>query len=384
MVVVLADMAAGRSAGFAAFVGRFAARFPRVESRRQMRAYVRGLLSEAERKNGWTLAEAAGDAGPERMQRLLNFYPWDCDGVRDDLRAAVVEALGDARDGVLIVDEAGFLKKGNKSAGVARQYSGTAGRTENAQIGVFLAYASRSGRALIDRELYLPKEWITDRDRCRLAGIGDEVLFATKRVLAQQMIDRAVRARVPFGWVTGNEADGHDSRLRMWLEAKDIAHVLAVQSHKMAVSRPSAKVGVKPAIDTVRAAAWVRVNYGHGRQGPRWYDWTVVDSRPLRRRGRGRWLLARRSISDPAEIACYICFGPAETTVAELARVAGTRRAIGECVQTAKDETGLGHYQVRGYQAWYRHITLSMAAAAFLVITGDVAKKGDPAPAVTG
>src|SRR5690349_1123898 len=192
MILVLAEAVVEWSASFEAFCGRFAARFPRVESRRQMRSYLRGLLSEAERKNGWTLAETAGDAGPERMQRLLNFYAWDTDGLRDDVRDVVVECLGDAHQGVLIVDETGFLKKGTKSAGVARQYSGTAGRIENSQIGVFLAYASEHGRALMDRELYLPKEWVDDRARCREAGIGDEVGFATKQVLAQRMIERAL------------------------------------------------------------------------------------------------------------------------------------------------------------------------------------------------
>ena len=341
------------SAGFAAFVGRFAARFPRIESRRQMRFYVRGLLGDAQRKNGWTLAEAAGDPGPERMQRLLNLYAWDCDGVRDDLRATVAEALGDARDGLLIVGDTSFPKKGNRSAGVARNYSGAAGRLENAQIGVFMAYASRRGRALIDRELHLPMEWTSDRDRCRNAGIGDEVKNATKPVLARQMIDRAVRARVPFGWVTGGENYGHDSGLRMWLEAKDIAHVLAVGTNELTASIDTRKVAGKYAIAGIA------------------YDLTVVDVRPLRQRGRDRWLLARRTISEPAEIACYACFGPSGTTVAELARVAESRWTIEECLRTAKNETGLGHYQARGYEAWYRHITLSMVAAAFLAITRD-------------
>jgi SRSO17 transposase len=194
MILVLIETVVEWSASFEAFCGRFAARFPRVESRRQMGSYLRGLLSETERKNGWTLAETVGDTGPERMQRLLNFYAWDTDGLRDDLRDVVVECLGDARRGVLIVDETGFLKKGIKSAGVARQYSGTAGRIENSQIGVFLAYASDHGRALIDRELYLPKEWTDDRVRCSEASIRDEVKFATKQVLAQRMIERAVTA----------------------------------------------------------------------------------------------------------------------------------------------------------------------------------------------
>ena len=201
MILVLAETVVEWSTGFEAFCGRFAARFPRVESRRQMRSYLRGLLSEAEPKNGWTLAETVGDSGPERMQRLLNFYAWDTDGLRDDVRDVVVECLGDA-GGVLIVDETGFVKKGRKSAGVARQYSGTAGRIENSQIGVFLAYASEHGRALIDRELYLPKEWTDDRVRCLEAGISDKVTFATKQVLALRMIERAMDAGVPFSWVT--------------------------------------------------------------------------------------------------------------------------------------------------------------------------------------
>jgi SRSO17 transposase len=216
--------------GFAAFTGRFAGRFVRVESRRQMAVYLRGLLSETERKNGWTLAEAAGDDGPQGMQRLLNFYAWDAGGVRDDVRAVVAQALGDAERGVLVVDETGFLKKGTKSAGVARQYSGTAGRIENSQVGVFAAYASPRGRGLIDRELYIPKDWFTDRDRCRAAGIPDEVEFATKPELAQRMIARALEADLPFAWVTADEAYGGSSILagqrrfltcvrRAWAEA---------------------------------------------------------------------------------------------------------------------------------------------------------------------
>ena len=207
-------MVAQWSAGFEAFAGRFAGRFARVEPRRQMVAYLRGLLSEAERKNGWTLAEAAGEGGPQGMQRLLNFYAWDVDGVRDDVRAVVAEALGDPQTGVLIVDETGFVKKGTKSAGVARQYSGTAGRIENSQVGVFAAYASARGRGLIDRELYIPKEWFADRQRCRDAGIADDVEFATKPQLAQKMIARAVAAKLPFRWVTADEAYGQVGRLR--------------------------------------------------------------------------------------------------------------------------------------------------------------------------
>jgi SRSO17 transposase len=317
------------------------------------------------------------------MQRLLNFYAWDTDGVRDDVRDAVVEVLGDPDRGVLIVDETGFLKKGTKSAGVGRQYSGTAGRIENSQIGVFLAYSAPRGRALIDRELYLPKDWTSDRERCRDAGIADTVGFATKQVLAQRMIERAVEAEVPFGWVTADELYGQDTKFRLWLEAADIPHVVCVPKSAMVVSMELTKVRVQRVIAELPDTAWQRLSCGDGVRGPRVSDWAVVDIRPLRRQGWGHWLLARRSVADPSDIAYYVCFGPAGTPVEEVVRVAGSRWAVEECFQTAKNETGLDHYQVRGYEAWYRHITLSMAALAFLVIIRDVVKKGAPQPVPT-
>src|ERR671916_172914 len=340
------DMVAEWSAGFAVFTGRFAGRFTRVESRRQMAVYLRGLLSETERKNGWTLAEAAGDGGPQGMQRLLNFYAWDVDGVRDDV-----------------------------AAGVARQYSGTAGRVENSQVGVFAAYASPRGRGLIDRELYIPKDWFTDRQRCRTAGIPDEVEFATKPDLARGMIARALAAELPFKWVTADEAYGQIGRLRLWLEEHDLAHVLAVPKSQMVISMDLRQRRAAPVIAELAESDWERLSCGDGAHGQRLYDWAALDIRPWREPGRGHWLLARRSITDPDEIAYYICYGPADTELAELVRVAGARWAIEECFQTAKNETGLDHYQVRRYEAWYRHITLSMAAAAFLLITRNTLKK---------
>jgi len=376
-------MVSGWSARFGEFVARCAGRFPRVESRRQAASYLRGLLSETERKNGWTLGEAAGDAGPEKMQRLLNFYAWDADGVRDDVRQAVVEAIGDEHQGVLVLDETGFLKKGTQSAGVARQYSGTAGRIENCQIGVFLAYASPHGRALIDRELYLPKEWTADRDRARAAGIPDAEQFATKPVRARRMLERALHAEVPFGWVTADEAYGQDTKFRLWLESNDLSHVVAVPKNAYVVSMDLRKVRADRVIGELDEHAWHRLSAGDGAHGQRIYDWAVADIRPLRDPARGHWLLARRSIADSGDIAYYVCYGPAQTGLSELVRVAGSRWAIEESFQTAKNETGLDHYQARGYTAWYRHITLSMAAAAFLVITRHAAQKGAHTPAPT-
>jgi SRSO17 transposase len=198
------DRAAWR-AGFDEVFARIAGRFAQACSRKRARAYLLGLLSRTERKNGWTIAEFAGDATPDGMQRLLNFYSWSADDVSDDLRDYVIAGFGD-KAGVLVPDETGFLKKGTKSAGVQRQYSGTAGRVGNCQLGVFLAYAvPGGGRALIDRELYLPESWTSDRGRCREAGIGDEVEFAIKPELARTMIARAVEAGVPFSWVAADE-----------------------------------------------------------------------------------------------------------------------------------------------------------------------------------
>ena len=211
-----------------------AGRFRRPEPRRRVLDYLRGLLSPVERKNGWQLAEHIGDATPAGVQRLLSQYRWDADLVRDDLKSYVVEHLADA-DAVLVVDETGFLKKGDKSVGVQRQYSGTAGRIENCQVGVFLAYASARGRTLLDRELYLPQGWAENWDRRQEAGVPESVSFHTKGQLAQLMLQRALESGVPFGWFTGDEVYGNDRKLRLWLERLDVPHVLAIKSTEKTV-----------------------------------------------------------------------------------------------------------------------------------------------------
>ena len=343
-----------------------APRFGRVEVRHRAGGFLRGLLSAAERKNGWQLAEQAGDTTPDGMQRLLNHARWDPDEVRDDLRDYVVEHLGDP-GGVLVVDETGFLKKGTKSAGVQRQYSGTAGRIENCQIGVFLAYASRHGHALVDRELYLPESWTADRLRCREAGIPDQVGFHTKPQLARRMLERALDAKVPVAWVTADAVYGGDGRLRRWLEERDVAHVLAVNCNQSLVSGLFCFERADQLAARIPAGAWRHLSAGQGAKGERIYAWARVAIRPLREPGRGHWLLVRRSLTS-GELAYYVCYGPAETSLAELVQVAGVRWTV-ECgFQQGKGETGLDHYQVRRYQAWYRHVTLSMLAQAFLAV----------------
>ncbi|WP_397469270.1 IS701 family transposase [Pseudonocardia charpentierae] len=376
------DLAAW-SAGLDGLFAQVAGRFFRPEPRRRARAYVRGLLAPLAGKNGWTLAEVAGDATPDGMQRLLNSANWDVDGVRDDLRSYVVEHLGEP-GGVLIVDETGFLKKGLRSAGVQRQYSGTAGRIENCQLGVFLAYATSKGRTLIDRELYLPKTWVADRDRCRAAAIPDEVEFATKAVLAQQMLDRALAAGVPASWITADEAYGQDYKFRTWCEKRRIGYVVAVpRSQSIPAGAGSSRADHATAMAPEQA--WKRRSCADGAKGPRLFDWAVAsvsagDDTPP---GWGRWLLVRRQIlttdqtaaGREPELAYYLCAGPPGTADEELIRVAGARWAIEECFQTAKTEVGLDHYQVRRYDAWYRHITLAMLAHAYLAVTAAIAPK---------
>jgi SRSO17 transposase len=370
-------------AGLDTLFARVAGRFGRVEPRRQARLYLMGLLAPLERKNGWQLAEAAGDAAPDRMQRLLNNARWDARQARDDLRGYVVEHLGDP-GGVLIVDETGFVKKGTKSAGVQRQYSGTAGRVENCQLGVFLAYASPAGRALIDAELYLPRSWAEDRARCAEAGVPGEVGFATKPELARQMLGRALDAGVPARWATADEAYGQDHKFRVFCEQRRLGYVVAVpcsQSLGSGIgygntgSRADALAAAAP------APAWKRLSAGDGAKGPRLYDWALATLPITREPSEGfeRWLLIRRSITDPTELAFYLCFGPAGTTIGQLVRIAGARWAIEECFASAKNETGLDHYQVRRYDAWHRHITLAMLAHAYLAVTAATSPKARPA-----
>ena len=360
---------------------RIAGRFARVEPRKRAFAYVRGLLAPLERRNGWTLAEQAGDGSPDGVQSLLCSPGWDPDLVRDDLRAYVVERIGDP-DGVLIADETGFAKKGRMSAGVQRQYSGTLGRTDNCQIGVVLDYATARGRALIDRELYLPVSWTNDRDRCRRAMVPDEVEFATKPQQARAMLERAVAAGVPFTWFTADEAYGQNPGLQSWLEESDIAYVMATRRDDEVASGLHTTTAVETLIAKLPAGAWRRMSCGDGAHGPRVYDWVSIPIRRPFAHGRRGWVLARRSVRDPEpgkqrEIAYYVCFGRRGTRLTELVRVAGSRWAVEESFQTAKNEVGLDQYQVRRYDAWYRHITLAMLAAAFLVaIRAAEAEKG--------
>ncbi|MFV0126138.1 IS701 family transposase [Streptomyces sp. HMX112] len=367
-----------------------AGRFSRVDLRWRMRDYVRGLLAPVERKNGWQLAEYAGHRGPAGFQHLLNGASWDADAVRDDVQHYVAERLG-TPDGVLIVDDTGFLKKGTTSAGVQRQYSGTAGRTENCQIGVFAAYASARGRALVDRELYLPKSWTADTDRCRAAKVPDSRGFATKGQLARAMILRALASPLPIAWVTGDCAYGQEWRMRRTLEEAGVGYVLAVPKSQQ-LHAPFGRID--QAVAQAPEQAWERHSCGDGAKGPRVYDWAAArlpaigvfdGDRPTHE----RWVLGRRSLTRPDEIAYYLAYAPNSTSVADLVRIAGSRWAIEEAFQAAKNECGLDQYEVRRYSGWYRHITLAMLAHAFLAaVAAQATERGaaettPPAPSAS-
>lgn len=345
---------------------RLAPHFSRAEPRRRALEYVHGLLLDVERKNAWQLAERLGDPTPYGVQHLLGRAAWDADAVRDDLIAYASDHLSDPQ-AVLVVDETGFLKKGVKSAGVQRQYSGTAGRIENCQIGVFLALASPKGRALIDRALYLPKEWAADQDRRDEAGVPPEVTFATKPQLARRLLEHVCECGVRVGWVTADEVYGCDSRLRLWLEERAQPFVLAVRSDQC-VWRQFCQVRVGTLAAEVPAECWQRVSAGDGAKGPRWYDWTVTMLNSPEPQQWRRWLLIRRSIEDQTDVAYYLCGAPADTALAELVRVAGSRWAVEECFETAKGEVGLDQYEVRSWAGWYRHMTLALFAQALLAV----------------
>jgi SRSO17 transposase len=362
---------------FDELMGLIGSRFGRVEPRRRARAFVLGLLAELPRKNCWTIAEQCGDATPDGMQHLLARARWDADGVRDDLRGYVTRHLADP-DAVLVVDETGDVKKGTSTAGVQRQYTGTAGRVENAQVAVYLSYAARAGHALIDRELYLPKSWTDDPARCAAAGIPDHVGFATKPQLARRMIKRAIAARVPFGAVAADEVYGDNGPLRTWLENEQVRYVLAVSCDHRVPAGGGRAVRADELAARLPRRAWQKLSAGTGAKGHRYYDWawiTITDTSPGY-----RWLLIRRN-RRTKELAFYRCYSPQPVPLATLVKVAGLRWTVEENFQASKGLTGLDEHQVRRWTSWYRWATLAMLASAFLTITAAAEHARTPDPA---
>jgi SRSO17 transposase len=366
--------------------GRIAYRFARSEVRERARRYLVGLLERVERKNGWQLAEAIGEVDPRGVQRLLSAATWDADAVRDDLRAYVIDHLGEPASGVLILDDTGFVKKGTKSCGVGRQYTGTVGDTANAQVGVFLAYASKRGAAFVDRALYLPRAWTEDPERCRAAGIPKTVRFATKLTLAQRMLARAFTAGVPAAWLTADSAYGRSHAFRRWLEEQGRAYALMVPNTH-AVRYQDRRQTVAKLAERLPDDAWRTVTSGAGGPSEDQQVWACLPLSEQTEPGMRRWLLIRRGGDAGDDLRFFVAYGPEDTTQEELLRVCGVRWQIEECFAQAKGEVGLDQYEVRTWDAWHRFVTLCLLAHAGLVVMrlaanqNEAAEKGAAIPA---
>jgi SRSO17 transposase len=364
---------------------RIGQHYGRREARERAHDYVRALLSPVERKNAWQLAEMASNHTPYGMQNLLGRASWDADRVRDELRAYVSEHLGDP-EGILVVDETCIPKKGTKSAGVTRQYCGSLGKRENCQVAVLLAYAGAQGHAFLDRELYLPQGWTEDAQRRQETGIPAELEFRTKPQIASQLLGRALDAGVLATWVTGDEVYGSPYALRADLEERRQRYVLGVAANQY-VWAGWGQLRVDELLRDVTEDVWIRLSCGAGAKGPRVYDWAArrincpVD-------GWERWGLARRSLAEPVELAYYLVFVPAGTSLEAVVQVAGRRWTIEAAIAEAKGEVGLDQYELRSWTGWYRHITLALVAHAYLAVTratadAERAKRGVYPPSAT-
>jgi SRSO17 transposase len=361
---------------FEELISRISGRFTRVEPRRRARALLLGLLSDLPAKNCWTMSEHAGEDTPDGMQHLLRKAVWDADKVRDDLREYVTEHLGDS-GAVLVVDETGDLKKGVHTVGVQRQYTGTAGRIENAQVAVYLTYATDAGHAFIDRALYLPKSWTGDPGRSADAGIPADTAFATKPALAKTMIGRALDAGVTAVWVAGDEVYGADPGLREDLETRGVGYVLAIGCDR----RVATLAGTLRA-DAVAARlpkhVWQRLSAGAGAKGHRYYDWAWIDIDTEKPHGH-RWLLIRRNRTT-GELAFYRCYAPHPVPLRILVGVAGRRWTVEESFQTSKGLTGLDQHQVRTWTSWHRWTIMAMLAHAFLAAVATTERADETTP----
>lgn len=346
--------------------------FYRTESRRHAEQYIKGLLSPLQRKNGWTMAEYVGELEPKALQRFLNLSPWDVDELLALNREYAMETLA-SPTAILVADPTGFAKKGSKSAGVQRQYSGTLGRVDNCQIATFLGYVTPGrDRVLLDRRLYLPKEsWIADRNRCAEAGVPAEVTFKTRPEQVVEMIEEAVAAKVPFAWFTADEEFGQNPGLCDYLQAAGISYVMAVPKNTTFIDTTGKETRLSDLAPKLNHTTWQRRACGIGAKGFRVYDWVLLPSIDP-----DHQYMIRKSIDD-GELAYYRCYNPRRAGFGELVNVAGARWPIEECFGSGKNEVGLDQYQVRKYDAWHRHITLAMLAQTFLAITAHKSKRGD-------
>jgi len=339
--------------------------------------YVKGLLGGAERKNGWQMSEAMGEETPYKQQQFINRGRYRADEIRDEMRRYVGEELGE-EEGVLEIDDSGFIKKGKKSCGVKRQYSGTAGKVENCQIGVFLTYASSKGHTPIDRRLYIPDEWIKDKGRRDEAGVPEGVEFQTKPEMGLEMIQGATKAGVPYRWVAGDCSYGDYRAIRRWLEIKEKCYVMCV-SGKECIWEGERQITVASVLRRLWEDDWFEASCGVGSKGERVYDWQAFEiEADMTPEGWKRVMLVRRSKTDLDDVRAHICYAPQDTPTEKLIEIAGVRWTVESCFEESKSEVGLDHYEVRTYNGWYRHITFACIALALLTVLSAHSFDGMP------
>jgi SRSO17 transposase len=326
------------------------------------RKYMIGLLGTSERKNGWQLSEYIGESNPYKLQQFISKGSYSTDDLRNELRSYVTENIGES-EGVLVADDTGFIKQGEKSCGVQRQYTGTLGKVCNCQIGVFLTYASSKGHAPIDRRLYIPESWLEDSRRCTEAGIPKDTKFQTKPKMALEMIQEATAADIPYKWVTGDCAYGDYDAIRTWLEERGKSYVLNISAKEHIDGKKIGNLLYKLPSD-----GWFEASCGKGSKGERIYDWHLHELNSETAEGFKRVILVRRSKSDADEMRAYLAFAPKDTDVQRLIEVAGTRWTVETCFKESKGEVGLDQYEVRTYQGWHNHITFAMLAIALLTV----------------
>lgn len=352
---------------FQSRIGRY---FARSEARQSAFEYLQALMSPIERKNGWQMAEQVGHKTPYQFQHLLGRARWEADKVTQEVQQYVLEALG-REDGILAIDETGFIKQGNHSVGVQVQHCSLTGRLENCQVGVFLAYVKPQGHSLIDRRLYLPESWCNDSDKRAKVGVPETVKFATKPQLAKQMLESAFEKGLRPRWLVADEVYGNDGKLWWWLEQQhQQPYLLTVaSSHSVWVGYQQHRV--KALAQALPDEQWQRLSCGYGTKGERIYDWARIAVNCSNEHGMQRWILFRRNIEKPDEplsIAYYRVYASSNVTLEEIVLVAGQRWRIEECFGVAKDKLGLSEYEVRSWQGWHRHMTLVIAAQAFLTV----------------
>lgn len=365
---------------FEAFFEQFATVFQRSETRQSAQQYVRGLLADVKRKNTWQMAEQLGLPTAHGLQRMLNEALWETQEALCQLRQVTSTRLG-YDPGIGVLDESGFVKWGDQSAGVSRQYCGRLGKVENCQVGVFLGYVAPTGAAFLDCQLYVPQEWCADRQRCRAAKIPDDVQFQTKPQIAQTMLERVWSEGIAMQWVVGDTLYGNSPGLRTAIHQRQRYYVLAIGAHHHVIP---AATGQKTALNAVRAsvpaASWHRFCFRIGEKGLIWYEWTALRVMMTNDAVGEQWLIIQRSLDEHSDYTFWLSNAPIQTPLVDLVGVALSRHPIENLIEEAKGEVGMADYEVRHWHGFHRHMTLVMMAHTWLKLLQHDQREKKSAP----